>query len=194
MGLDFNLINQATKHALNSLENLEKTDCPAVFLVSNLINDELFDKLSVYIQETSLWEKDDTTYRGNRLKLTWAPDTVIEELHIVLESVTSKMNDLFNRNNHFLGLTIWKDLETYTITPHTDNPIIDVSMQIYLTEGDSKLGTAFRYNKRVISARYQKNNGYIMDNQAKISHYLTKSVPAGHVRYSVYAIWSNSNK
>lgn len=196
MGLDFSLIKTSTQNALDNLNKLQKTECPAVFLISNIISDSLLKKLIDYIHDTTLWEIDikNGVHYKNRLKLNWEAETVIEELHIVFESLTDVLNKRFNRNNQFLGITVWKDLENYTIAPHCDNRIIDISMQIYLTEGVPGLGTVFKYNDTLITANYQKNHGYIMDNRQYITHYLANSVPPGHVRYSVYAIWTDSNK
>jgi hypothetical protein len=198
MSLDFQLIEQSTQHALAQLEKIEQTSCPYIFFIEELLHHVLLEKLLKYVeQENIIWlpEKpplDSSSYSINpdRKKLNWAPDTVIEEVHIVLDSVTNSINKIWNRSNNFLGLSIWRDTKNFAIRKHTDNPVIDVALQVYLTESSSIPGTVFEYNNKLIQTKYQKNYGYIMDNQAKVSHFLPKPVPANHTRYSVYAIWS----
>jgi hypothetical protein len=198
MPLDFQLIEQSTQHALAQLEKIEQTSCPYIFFLEELLYHELLEKLLKYVkQENIIWLPEEpplhsVSYlpRPNRRKLNWAPDTVIEEVHIVLGNITDAINKIWDRSNNFLGLSIWCDTKNFAIKKHTDNPVIDVALQVYLTESSSIPGTTFEYDNKLIQAKYQKNHGYIMDNQAKVSHFLPKSVSNDHTRYSVYAIWA----
>jgi hypothetical protein len=198
MPLDFQLIEQSTQHALKQLSKIEQTSCPYVFLLEELLHDKLLEKLLEYVKQENInWLAEEPPIDNvshvpfpNRRKINWDPDTVIEEVHVVFNNLTNAVNKIWNRNNIFLGLSIWKDTKNFAVNKHTDNPVIDVALQIYLNEVDSVVGTTFEYNNKLIQANHQKNHGYIMDNQAQIVHFLPKSVPDNHTRYSVYAIWS----
>jgi hypothetical protein len=195
MLLEFDLIEQSTQYSADNLKNIEKTDCPYLFFLKSFINPTLLDKLLNYISTEELcWLPETNQEYQNRLKLNWVFNTVVEEMHIVLENLTIALNQKFNRNNKFIGLTIWKDQEGYTISKHNkDNPIIDLAIQIYLTDDAVNLGTKFEYNNKIFSTKYQKNHGYLYDNSQGVTHYMTTPVPKNHVRYSLYAMWSKLN-
>jgi hypothetical protein len=152
------------------------------------------DKLINFITTNDLeWQKEINSKYLHRLKINWIPDSVIEEVYIVLENLTLELNQKFNRNNKFLGTTIWKDHEGFTIEGHDkDNEIIDISMQVYLTEDLANLGTSFIYNNKIIQANYTKNYGYLYDNSRGVPHYMDIPVPKEHIRYSLYAMWSRT--
>jgi len=191
MLLDFELIKQSTQYSLDKLKNIEKTDCPGLFFLSDFLYLPLIDKLVDFIDATDLdWQEQEGQEYKNRLKVNWVPNSVIEETHIVIESLTGSLNKKFNRNNKFLGVSIWKDQEGYGIGKHTDNKIIDVAIQIYLTESAENLGTTFEYNNLTLQAQYQKNHGYLLDGSHQLPHYMNVPVPKEHVRYSLYAVWS----
>jgi hypothetical protein len=195
MTLKFNLIEKSTQYSIDNLKNIERTDCPYLFFLKSFINPELLDKLLKYISTEELsWVTETNQEYQNRLKLNWVFDTVVEEVHIVLENLTVELNQKFNRNNKFIGLTVWKDQEGYTIGKHDkDNSIIDLAIQIYLTEGVADLGTKFEYNNKILGTKYQKNHGYLYDNNQGVPHYMNTPVPKNHVRYSLYAMWSKLN-
>jgi hypothetical protein len=71
--------------------------------------------------------------------------------------------------------------------------MIDLAIQIYLTDDANDLGTKFEYNNKILSTKYQKNYGYLYDNSQGVTHYMTTPVPKNHVRYSLYAMWSKLN-
>lgn len=192
MKLSFDLIEKSTLHCLDKIDTIEKTDCPDLFLTSDFLHPQLLDKLITFVTTTDLaWEKETYQEYKNRQKIHYISDTVIEEVHTVLENLTSAINTKFIKNNRFLGLTIWKDQEGFLVEPHDrDNEIIDLSLQIYLTGGAYDLGTKFEYNDQTIQARYIKNHGYLYNNIRGVKHYMDIPIPKNYTRYSLYAMWS----
>jgi hypothetical protein len=191
MPLDFTLIDNSTVYSLDKLTSKTSTISPNLFLLDSFLHPQLLAKLNDYILNTKLdWHIDPYQATKNRLKINWVADTVIEEVHIVMENLTTALNQHFNRSNKFLGITIWKDQEGYTIERHRDRALIDLAIQIYLFGGTDDLGTKFEYNNTIISADYKENSGYLQDNQTGVVHYLDNPVPKDHIRYSLYVIWT----
>ena len=192
MPLDQDLINKSTTYSRNCLSHLVPTCSPHLFLIDNFLHPEMLEKLINFVSiEDVKWELDTWKKDLNRLKLDWVFDSVIEEVHIVLENLTRELNQKFNKTNKFIGLTIWKDLKGYTIAEHTDNEMIDMALQIYLTEHDTiDLSTHFKYAGQITHPIYKINSGYLEDNVIGIPHYMSTPVPIDHTRLSLYAIWS----
>jgi hypothetical protein len=190
MPLDFTLIENSTAYSLDKLSNKTSTISPDLFLLDSFLYPPLLTKLNDYILNTELeWHVDPYREIKNRTKINWVFDSVIEEVHIVMKNLTTVLNQQFNRSDKFLGITIWKDQEGYTIDRHKDRVLIDLAIQIYLFGGTEDLGTKFEYDNTIISADYKENSGYLQDNQTGVVHYLDTPVPKDHIRYSLYAIW-----
>lgn len=193
MPLDFDLITNSTNHSLVQLSNIIKTDCPHLYLLENFLNPALLDKLIEFVNDDSNVKWNTVLYQEKtvRRSISWIPDTVIEEVHTVMENLTGAMENLFRKNTRFIGISIWKDIHPYSISMHIDNNTVSTAIQIYLTSGPANMNTVFKYNNTEIGAVYQKNSGYIMDNTYKVSHGMLTPVPENHSRYSLYAIWAD---
>jgi hypothetical protein len=198
MTLDFKLIENSIRYAIDSLNSSEIV-CPGLLCVSELLDPVLLVKLQDYIFDDDLvWERQEdplamSIYFG-RKKINWIPDSVIEETHMVFDGLTDYINQRFNKQNKFEGLSIWKDEHTYQVPLHTDNPKIDVAVQIYLNGDDNMdLGTRFHVDA-VVKIPYKTNYGYLMDNKQNIRHFYNGKSPEDYYRYSLYAIWANTNK
>lgn len=195
MPIDSSLINQATEYSVNRLHS---QPADSVMLFDSFILPELTTKLIEFLDSNAIPWESETDQTGayamdNRLRINWLADTVIEEAHTVFENLTEVLNTKFNRTNTFLGISIWRDTQNYTINRHSDNPIIDIAMQIYLTGGPASLGTWFDHNSTTVQATYKVNSGYLLDNSERVEHWLDATVPNNHVRYSLYARWKLSN-
>lgn len=191
MPLDHLLIEDSKIYSQVRLNNTVATASPDLQFVSDFIYPPLLDKLVNFINNDQLdWQDEIYQESKNRSKLNWIPDSVLEETHIVLDSLTDQLNKTYNKQTKFLGLSVWKDQQGYTIRPHTDQPLISISLQIYLSELANDLSTHFLYNGKVLGPEYVKNSGYIQNNVG-ITHFMVNPVPAGHVRYSLYAIWTD---
>lgn len=195
MPLDFDLIQKSTEYSGKKLDYLENTDCPDLFLVNDFLHENILEKLKqfVYIVPNKKWQR--VPGSQFRKKITWEPDTVYEEVFQVFLNLTPKINKLFKKNTVFLGLTIWKDETDYLIPVHIDHPKIDIALQIYINDSTVNLATKFIYNDKIIEPKYLTNCGYLLNQSAKIPHYMTIPVPENYTRYSIYAIWStDANK
>lgn len=197
MTLDFTLIHESTIHARDSISN-GKTVHPGLLFVDHLLPANLLEKLQVYIcDDNMLWHNQETLtgeiYPG-RKKITWTADSVIEEIHVVLDNLTEHLNQRFSRQNKFLGLSVWRDECTFQMIPHYDNPNNDISIQIYLNNDNMDLGTTFIINNSAVKAPYSANHGYLMDNTQNILHLYNGKPPVGYHRYSLHAVWADANK
>lgn len=190
--IDLDLIKTSVEYSLKKLELRESVITTTLYQLENFLYPALIERLLDYIEKNDInWEKETGQYESNRKKVNWIADSPIEELHTVFDSVTESVNKIFNRNNKFGGISIWKDELGYSISKHTDNPVIDIAIQIYLT-ADQKIdaGTVFVVDNREVKILFKINSGYIMDNTAKIEHYMNGSIPENFTRYSVYAFWT----
>ena len=198
MTIDFKLIEKSIGHSLSSLESSELV-VPGLLYINNFLDPELLIKLQNYIVNDELtWDiqehQNNIGRSYKRKKINWVSDSVIEETHSMLDKLTDYINQRFNRQNKFLGLSIWKDEFGYQLKPHTDNPVIDIAVQIYLNGDDSMdLGTRFQVNT-LVKIPYKTNHGYLMDNRQNIKHFYNGKFPKDYHRYSLYAIWTNANK
>lgn len=191
MALDYSLIEDGKIYSQIRLNNLIETASSDLSFVSEFIYPPLLDKLLEYINNDSLyWMPELYQESKNRAKLNWIPDSVLEETHIVLDSLTDQLNSIYSKQTKFLGLSVWKDQQGYTIRPHADRSLISISLQVYLSESTDDLSTHFLCNGKVISPGYVKNSGYIQNNVGMI-HFMNNPVPADHIRYSLYAVWAD---
>jgi hypothetical protein len=198
MPLDFDLINRSIPFVISRIENGHEI-APGLIALSDLLDNQLLTKLQEYsFKENTGWKSQEnhqmSGYNHHRKKINWLPDSIIEETHIVFDGLTDHLNQLFKRQNKFLGLSVWKDDGSFQIAPHTDNPVIDIAIQIYLNGDDNKdLGTKFQLDT-VVTIPYKTNHGYLMDNRQNIRHFYDGKAPEDYYRYSLYAIWANANK
>lgn len=192
MPLDFELIQQSIEYSKDNIKNTTDSGCPGLFFLDDFLYPTLIDKLIDFIISNDLdWQVQERQEYRNRLKINWIPDSPIEEVHTVMDQLTDSLNEKFNTNYKFIGISIWKDQEGYCIPQHIDNEVIDAAIQIYLTGEKEDLGTRFEYNNQGFQARYQKNHGYLVDGRKKLVHSMNSQVPKNHIRYSLYAVWTN---
>ena len=85
---------------------------------------------------------------------------------------------------------IWFDSTGYNLPPHTDNPELALSMQIYLDTDYNVPGTALFGSKDATKSfcefKYEKNNGYSLLNNATAYHGTAFAMTSPAVRKSVY--------
>jgi hypothetical protein len=190
MPLDFNLIEKSIDYSRKQLNQSVKTNCPYICQLNDFIYQPLLEKFLNYLHNYQNWQ-DSTPHINGRKILNWEFDTVVEEIHICMESLTIDINQLLSTNHEkFLGLNIWKDVNPFSIPRHTDNPVIGTSLQIYLNSCESNLGTKFSYNDEDINLPYTSNSGYITNNDFRVEHWMNTPIPLNYQRYSLYAIWS----
>lgn len=191
--LDFKLIEQGTAHArtvLNALPSCAGT----VQVFTKLFPEQLLAELLDYCKSAS-WqpafnrEGEEIKYRK---KISFEHDTVLEVSHTVLENVTDDLSKLFDKQLTFNGIDLWKDTEHYAIGPHTDNPMFNASLQMYI-QNLPYLSTVFESTQDCQSNIWTDTapgSGYIADNTNGLTHWLNGIVPANYNRYSLHATWT----
>lgn len=195
--IDQNIINASTDTANLSIINRKTTASPMLYLVNNVFDDKLINGLKDYLKQDQLPWIENETAQDHRARISWDSDTVIEELHGVCNNLTSILTDqLFEQPLNFIGVSIWKDQHPFSMGWHIDNPIINVALQVYLFDAPPQFGTSFLINDADIPVPYIHNSGYISVTKSHpgIKHRVTNPTPIGITRYSVYAIWSVTNK
>ena len=193
--IDNKLINDSINQIKESLQSKREVNQDSLYILEDFLPEALKIKLQDYISNNQEWILQEDQINNisyfKRYKINFAHDTVLEESHNIFENLTESIEQIFNKKLKFSGVAIWKDVPGYSIIPHTDNPQIEVSMQIYLSSGDYNLGTVFRLpDNSLFKTPYQDNLGYLMDNQYQLTHFMATPVPEDHVRYSLYVIWT----
>ena len=191
--IDQDLIKSGSMHLKSMLASLT-TDHNGLILIEDVFTDQIIEKLLKFCIAADDWEPqlaaDNKTVVANREKISWRYDCIVEETHTILENATPEISRLIKRDNLvFGGVNLWKDTEGYTIKPHTDNPVIQTSLQVYI-QNLPTLSTIFEYDGNLVHTNPNTNSGYISDNLIGIPHWLPNSVPAEFNRYSLHAIWS----
>lgn len=188
MPLDFRLIDESTSYSLERVREAKPSVCPYIYTLRNFLSQPLLTKLLNHLIEYNAW--DEIHRHPGRKEIIWEADTVVEEVFMVMSSLTPAVNDLLLTNhNKFLGINLWKDSNPFTVPRHTDNPIIGTSIQIYLNSCDVDLTTKFLYGDTVINLDYISNSGYMMNNDFRAEHWMYESIPMDFKRYSLYATW-----
>ena len=188
--LDNVLISSGTVHTRSVLEKLQPVP-GGLCLIDNIFSQQVMEELEDYCNKTTLWElvqTPDFQTIQNRLKISWETDSIIEVVHNILLNNTHQINRVFNKNLKFNGIDLWKDFPGYTIAEHTDNPVFNVSMQVYI-RNLPQLYTVFKFLGNIINTNPEPNHGYISDNTVGIPHWISKPVPENFIRYSLHATW-----
>jgi hypothetical protein len=199
--IDQTLISTATNHASVAIQN--STPVTDKFrLINNVLSQDLLDKIKKFIDtvDNSEWKLVPWQEFNPRTAIHWIPESVIEEIHCIGVNLTDQINKIFNiSDKKFQGLQLWKDIPGYINPRHQDNPIIDVSMQIYLFDCPSKYGTTFELEKEQLNLPFKHNTGYIINQKPvneRLWHWTTNRLVDDYDRYSLYFIWgvgSNGN-
>ena len=191
--IDQDLIKSGSMHLKSMLASLS-TDHNGLILIEDVFTDQIIEKLLKFCIAADDWEPqltaDNKTVVENREKISWRYDCIVEETHTILENATPEISRLIKRDNLvFGGVNLWKDTEGYAIERHTDNPVIQTSLQVYI-QNLPTLSTIFEYDGNLVHTNPNTNSGYISDNLIGIPHWLPNAVPAEFNRYSLHAIWS----
>ena len=192
--LNYDLINKNCDQARHSIDQLTSTPSTDLWIIKDFVNQDILDKLQNYIGNVQPDQWSTVAGQENlpRHKITWENDSVIEELHIVCESVTQQLSVRFNRKLKFNGLQIWRDTPGYYFGKHTDHAKIDTSLQLYLFESDPCCGTTFFVNGTRFTIGFFNNIGYVCTSH-QVPHETTTPVPPGVTRYSLYAHWCRAH-
>jgi hypothetical protein len=194
--LDNNVIQDNSQRLIKSIENKQCTDIQGLYKIGPVFCDNVVKKITTYTQNSLIhWQEVEGQSSLPRKKISWDQDTVIEELHEIFSLTTNFVNSSFiGQEKYFWGVTLWKDSPGYYIPWHTDNPDIDIAIQIYLFD-QTQTGTVFKSDDREVLIESDHNRGYMIENYPRsILHRTQSTVPEGTTRYSLYAIWSRLPK
>lgn len=196
--IDNDLIALGSTHTQQCIINACSTESDRLWLLENFLPDDAITKLSNYIEQTTKWEKGDTGINyAPRKKIAWDSDTVIEEIHEIGNNLTLVINEKFpGVEKYFTGMTLWWDEPGYNIVWHTDHPIIEVALQIYLfNQAPEDLGTTFDVNGKHVLVPYKHNTGYLaLHGPGRLRHQINRPVRENENRYSIYMLWSREPK
>jgi len=194
--IDNLLIENNSKSINNSFVD-SKQISKHLYELNNVLTVDALDKLKEYVKGECNWQEQEYYIPEDkpilRSKITWDQDTVIEEIHTAIENNTHEIEKKFNLNLRFMGVTLWKDEAGHDLVWHTDNPMISVTMQIYLF-GENSPGTVFKVNNTEHTCLFSENNGYLVNQSTdeRPVHKLEFEVKS--TRYSLFAMWELANQ
>jgi hypothetical protein len=191
------LIDQEVENFKQAVLNRRTEFVKNLSTIGPVFGEEILTKLKTYVNTVgdTKWQTVEGQESYNRRKIVWDSDSVVEELHIIGEQLTDFINETFpDAHRHFIGIALWKDWAGYSLTLHADNPLIDISAQIYLYDAPKNCGTTFMVNGTRLDVPYQHNTGYFMVDPTGMLHRTTTVTPPGVTRYSLYVIWSQQAK
>lgn len=188
--IDLQLVNNNVSHCLIQLGKKSKTGIDNLYCIDNFFTTPLIQKLLAYADSVQNWQRVELQENKNRKAILWDPDTVFEECYMIFNQLSDYLNQEFKKKCQLTGIQLWKDLPGYHINSHVDNSRVVYSMQVYLSTGTDQLGTCFYDNDLTVEIPYQINTGYVTDTGQILPHGLSKPVPVGHERYSIYAVWA----
>ncbi len=195
--IDQEQINKSIKSMELAMVNCLPTPSDKLFRIASVIDNVMLDKLKKYLATIDSAKWQDFQIGNLRKVINWDTDTVIEELHNVFDGVTELIGLQFSTGPvNFLGLQLWKDKNNYHMGYHIDDPIIDIALQLYLFDAPADCGTIFKIDEQEYLIPFEHNTGYVYKHQASagIPHTVKVTIPPDSDRYSLYAVWSRSEK
>ena len=195
--IDQEQITKSIKSMESAFVNCLPTPSDKLFQIMSAIDNAMIDKLKAYLTTVDSAKWQDFQTSSLRKVINWDADTVIEELHNVFDGITEFIGRQFSTGPvNFLGLQLWKDTNDYHMRYHDDNPIIDIALQLYLFDAPEECGTVFKINEQEYLVPFEHNTGYVYKHQASagVPHKVKVNIPPDTSRYSLYAIWSKSEK
>lgn len=200
--INLKLIKQCASSVHRSLEQHSKLH-QSLLHIQEVLPESALLKLQKYVKSEKVpWEFLDERLSNQdctRRKVTWDPDTIIEELHTAFDNVTDTINEIFpgNQQQNFIGISLWEDTAGYNMKWHTDNPMLSCAIQIYLFDTcPAHCGTTFIVNNKQVDLPFINNTGYAVNHNVneKLIHKPSCTIPENTYRYSLYAGWSFSKK
>ncbi len=187
------MINDSIKFLVQSIEKspvLEKNGCNYQIL-QDVFPNELVQELSACDPTSVSTKKLERQSAYPRVRVDYA-ETISKKLNLIFKS--TKITELFESkyNLKLVAQTadIWFDSKGYNLTPHTDDPRLAMSMQIYLDTNENVPGTALFESKDAVTPfcqfKYERNNGYSLLNNQSGYHGTAFAMETTGIRKSVY--------
>lgn len=141
-----------------------------LFLVEDFYPQELLDR--IHLDELLTSENLQDVNNGNSVgtRKSVRRTTLNNDLMKYTESILPQISESIGLKLSGCTVNLWIDGPGFYMGIHEDNPVIQVSLQIYLTKDDESLGTKFYYDfqhdhnkaKLRYDFPYRLNCGYIM--------------------------------
>ena len=196
--IDLDLIHKGIVQAQQNIIAAAQSALPRLIKVSDVFPTETIEKIRALIDQQDLpWTDANRQETLPRRQISWLPESVLEEIYETCHGLTPTINEIYpDTEKFFWGCTLWQDQAGYHLDWHTDNPDIDVSMQIYLFSTGAAPGTEFAIDNKAHLVPFIVNSGYISHNSGndRLLHRVEYAVPTDTVRYSLYAVWSRIPK
>ena len=164
-----------------------------LFSVEDVYPQELLAECQQQSIDTIPWEPlgDDTytQYDTPRRMLICESPNVFAKLNEYVTTLVPEIQLVTNKPITTADTRVWADYPGYIIPRHLDNTKIYITLQVYLNDGDTELGTHFSdsidgtYQHAI---PYRSNFGYIMVNTDYNFHGMIKPVPDNFIRLSSY--------
>lgn len=179
-----------------------------LFQIKDIISNETMDKLSKVELEDLPWTHMKAQEHWKRRKLRVMPDSIFKQITKEFDSQAELISAVIGRIITQIHVRYWLDMPGFTVTPHIDNPEVDIVLHLYLKDCDNA-GTSF-YNPKDSeietkddeqfwhyigdevpgSLRHTfdcvKNTGYIMLNNEKQLHGVPTTLGKDDLRLSAY--------
>ncbi len=123
-----------------------------------------------------------------RMLISESPD-VFSKLNDYVRTLIPEIQNLTDKPITTADTRVWADYPGYNISRHLDNDGVYITLQVYLNDGDTELGTHFSNSMEGAyqhAIPYRSNFGYIMVNTDYNFHGMIKSVPEDFIRLSSY--------
>lgn len=159
-----------------------------LYLIENFYSQELVGQFIAIDHLAASWKKEEWQDQYPRRRLTYEPNSIYQLLDQYTKKQLGNLSGAIGLELMACDTGFWLDEAGFCMTPHFDNDGVKVSMQIYLNENDSKLGTAFYNTDNTVryTTKYLINTGYLMINGPDQMHGMGVPVPASTYRISSY--------
>jgi hypothetical protein len=183
-----------------------------LFLITNVITEELMTRLSKEVLEDIPFTKQEWQENWKRRKLVVSPGSVFEQIQQQINSQKELISVASDRSISNITTVFWLDLPGFEVRSHFDHSSVDVVMQLYLKDCEG-MGTVFynphdddiefrdedgqrvhyigedgSYLENAIRHTFEckKNTGYFMINNDGQLHGVPNILPENELRLSAY--------
>lgn len=175
------------------------------FLAQSIENSPLVEKNGMKYQEyQNFFDKDSLEildFQKNEVSLEKFADQenlprmcvsrdaeVLKMMTIIFSSrkIKDALQDKFSVQLGKASVDIWFDYPGYQLEPHTDNSKIQLSLQIYLGQGNNPGTSLYELEKVIKEFNFKHNCGYSLLNNDKSMHGVQGDIDQQYLRKSFY--------
>lgn len=159
-----------------------------LFYVENFYPDNLLEAFCNQDHTSVPWKKEDWQIEYPRRRLIQTAGSIYDEMNKHVNSKIETISQVTKVNFMCADTGFWLDEPSFSMSPHLDNSGVFASMQVFLNNNASNLGTTFYNSDKTVRFQpdYKINTGYIMINNEAQIHGMTNPVPENSYRISSY--------